>query len=247
MGKEMLREKIKKMVLKIVYCTALFAMVFIPIGTVKANSYVSADVGKKIEQRIESKGKVLIYNTHTSEDYVDTNVVEMAKDLKGKLEKMGYEVTYINKKFDTDYPKAYYKSREALQEILGKESFDMIIDYHRNSLPSKNTVNVDGKDVARLMTVIPKQSINAKEMYKVDKLLSSKINEVGSNVVMKTYDEYNKGINYYNSDLSDKLILVEMGNQNNNKWEIMRLNTYFAQGINNVVTYSKNIVDVCAR
>ena len=39
------------------------------------------------------------------------------------------------------------------------------------------------------------------------------------------------GINDFNSDLGDNIILWESGNNSNNKLEIMRLNTYFASAI----------------
>ena len=42
---------------------------------------------------------------------------------------------------------------------------------------------------------------------------------------------YDYGINDFNSDLGDNIVLWESGNNSNNKLEIMRLNTYFASAI----------------
>ena len=42
---------------------------------------------------------------------------------------------------------------------------------------------------------------------------------------------YNNGINHFNTDLSNNMILFEAGNNNNAKVEVQRLNTYFASSI----------------
>ena len=41
-------------------------------------------------EQVASKGRILIIHTHTQEDYIDSNVVEMGQDLADKLNKKGY-------------------------------------------------------------------------------------------------------------------------------------------------------------
>ena len=49
---------------------------------------------------------------------------------------------------------------------------------------------------------------------------------------------YEAGINRFNTDLSKNIVLLEAGDVNNNKLEVMRLNTYMSASIDTYL--SKN-------
>ena len=187
-----------------------------------------SSITRVIEQQ-QVKGKILIYHTHTLEDYVDSNVVEMGRDLKAKLEKKGYIVDHVEDNFSVDYDNAYNSSREYLQSVnLGE--YDLIIDYHRNSPTLNNVVEINGNNVARGMFVLDKWSPNFQQ------------GEFDSNGIVKYMDRFNEnimrcnfyyqgGINSFNTDLSENIVLLEAGDVNNDKLEVMRLNTYMASAI----------------
>ena len=154
-------------------------------------------ISRVVEQK-QTKGRVLIYHTHTLEDYVDSNVVEMGRDLKAKLEKKGYIVDHVEDNFSVDYDNAYNSSREYLQSVnLGE--YDLIIDYHRNSPTLNNVVEINGNNVARGMFVLDKWSPNFQQ------------GEFDSNGIVKYMDRFNEnimrcnfyyqgGINSFNTD-----------------------------------------------
>ena len=183
----------------------------------------------RVVNQEQTKGKVLIYHTHTLEEYTDSNVVEMGNDLKIKLEKKGYVVDHVEDNFSIDYNNAYNSSREYLQSVnLGE--YDLIIDYHRNSPTLNNVVEINGNNVARGMFVLDKWSPNFQQ------------GEFDSNGIVKYMDRFNEnimrcnfyyqgGINSFNTDLSENIVLLEAGDVNNDKLEVMRLNTYMASAI----------------
>ena len=187
-----------------------------------------SSITRVVEQQ-QVKGKILNYHTHTLEDYVDSNVVEMGRDLKAKLEKKGYVVDHVEDNFSVDYNNAYNSSREYLQSVnLGE--YDLIIDYHRNSPTLNNVVEINGNNVARGMFVLDKWSPNFQQ------------GEFDSNGIVKYMDRFNEnimrcnfyyqgGINSFNTDLSENIVLLEAGDANNDKLEVMRLNTYMASAI----------------
>ena len=187
-----------------------------------------SSISRVVEQK-QTKGSVLIYHTHTLEEYTDSNVVEMGNDLKIKLEKKGYVVDHVEDNFSVDYNNAYNSSREYLQSVnLGE--YDLIIDYHRNSPTLNNVVEINGNNVARGMFVLDKWSPNFQQ------------GEFDSNGIVKYMDRFNEnimrcnfyyqgGINSFNTDLSENIVLLEAGDVNNDKLEVMRLNTYMSSAI----------------
>lgn len=194
-----------------------------------------SSITRVVEQQ-QVKGKILIYHTHTLEDYVDSNVVEMGADLKAKLEKKGYIVDHVEDNFSVDYNNAYNSSREYLQSInLGE--YDLIIDYHRNSPTLNNTVKVKDVDVARGMFVLDKWSPNFEEGQVATNGIVSQMDKFNGNIMRYNF-YYEGGINGFNTDLSKNIVLLEAGDANNNKLEVMRLNTYMSASIDTYL--SKN-------
>ena len=195
-----------------------------------------SSISRVVEQK-QTKGKILIYHTHTLEDYVDSNVVEMGRDLKAKLEKKGYVVDHVEDNFSIDYNNAYNSSREYLQSInLGE--YDLIIDYHRNSPTLNNTVKVKDVDVARGMFVLDKWSPNFEDGERATNGIVSQMDKFNGNIMRYNF-YYEGGINNgFNTDLSNNIVLLEAGDVNNDKLEVMRLNTYMSASIDTYL--SKN-------
>ena len=71
----------------------------------------------KKEQK-KSLGKILIYHTHTLEEYADgTTVIDAGNDLAEKLNNLGFEVDNVVDNFSVDYNNAYASSRNYLSNI----------------------------------------------------------------------------------------------------------------------------------
>ena len=194
-----------------------------------------SSISRVVEQK-QTKGRVVIYHTHTLEEYTDSNVVEMGNDLKIKLEKKGYIVDHVEDNFSIDYNNAYNSSREYLQSInLGE--YDLIIDYHRNSPTLNNTVKVKDVDVARGMFILDKWSPNFEEGQAITNGIVSQMDKFNGNIMRYNF-YYEGGINGFNTDLSKNIVLLEAGDVNNDKLEVMRLNTYMSASIDTYL--SKN-------
>lgn len=178
-----------------------------------------------------SKGRILIYHTHTREDYVDSNVVELGEDLAIKLEKKGYVVDHVVEDMERNgYNESYNTSRAYLKGV-DLSQYSLVIDMHRDSIPYANTVNVNGVECARGMFVFSKNSSG----YEASQIKSNGVEKYMDKFnqgLMRDGWYYNNGINHFNTDLSDNMVLFEAGNNSNTKVEVQRLNTYFASSIN---------------
>ena len=177
-----------------------------------------------------SKGRILIYHTHTHEDYKDSDVVELGEDLAVKLESKGYIVEHVVEDMERNgYNESYNTSRAYLKSI-DLSQYSLVIDMHRDSIPYANTVNVNGVECARGMFVFSKNSSG----YEASQIKSNgvgKYMDKFNQSLMRDGWYYNNGINHFNTDLSDNMVLFEAGNNSNTKVEVQRLNTYFASSI----------------
>ena len=128
---------------------------------------------------------------------------------------------------ENDKPKVVNLKKEGVNIM---RAYDLIIDYHRNSPTLNNVVEINGNNVARGMFVLDKWSPNFQQ------------GEFDSNGIVKYMDRFNEnimrcnfyyqgGINSFNTDLSENIVLLEAGDVNNDKLEVMRLNTYMASAI----------------
>ena len=128
------------------------------------------------------------------------------------------------------YNESYNTSRAYLKSI-DLSQYSLVIDMHRDSIPYANTVNVNGVECARGMFVFCKNSSG----YEASQIKSNgvgKYMDKFNQSLMRDGWYYNNGINHFNTDLSDNMVLFEAGNNSNTKVEVQRLNTYFASSIN---------------
>ena len=221
----MIRKKLFSIIKKVIVGLVLVFTLVTPFYSLKAYTVPTYQI--KESSIVYKKQQVLIYSTHSEEEYKDGyTIIEAGEDLAKKLEDKGYEVTHIKENFSKDYNKAYASSREYLKG-LNLEEYSLIIDYHRNSLESANTANVWNVDSARAMMVYSKESINYESCKSWGNAIADNLED---GIYMRDY-EYNHGINNFNSDLSSKSLLIEAGNDKNSEVEVMRLNTHIAIAI----------------
>lgn len=182
---------------------------------------------KKIDP---SKPLILIYHTHTTENYnpnglkdqnfthnFDQNICKVGENLKNELETK-YGIATIHDTTVHDVPKrggAYTKSRPTIQSYLKKyPGLKIIIDLHRDGDVSreKETAIISNKRYARVMFVAgTKFKSKDKNLKLVDKL-----NDTFSSM----YPGFCRGIDYrknsiFNQDLSGNMVLIEVGSNEN--------------------------------
>lgn len=203
-----------------------------PCISVYAEEYISRyELSQSQINYSDTQKNILVYHSHTLEDYTNSNIVEAGDNLSNKLIDLGYNVVHIRDNFSENYDLAYDMSREYLQGIeLSK--FDLVVDMHRDALNSSNTTTINDKEVAKAMMVYSQTSGNYESIKSIGNEIGAPLDELG---ILRKDWEYENGINKFNQDLGDKNLLIELGNNSNDKWEIFRLNTYLAKAIDKYI------------
>ena len=179
----------------------------------------------KKEQK-KSLGKILIYHTHTLEEYSDgTTVVDAGNDLAEKLNDLGFEVDNVVDNFSVDYNNAYASSRNYLSNI-DLTQYKLVIDLHRDAAGSKIIRQLEDGDYTVVKFVFSTSNKNYTEQQNLANKISANLQDI--------YDEdftYEKGILNFNQDLSNNIVLIENGFNTNTINEVKNSNTKIANAI----------------
>ena len=179
----------------------------------------------KKEQK-KSLGKILIYHTHTLEEYADgTTVIDAGNDLAEKLNDLGFEVDNVVDNFSVDYNNAYASSRNYLSNI-DLTQYKLIIDLHRDAAGSKIIRQLEDGDYTVVKFVFSTSNKNYIEQQNLANKISANLQDI--------YDEdftYDKGILNFNQDLSNNIVLIENGFNTNTINEVKNSNTKIANAI----------------
>lgn len=179
----------------------------------------------KKEQK-KSLGKILIYHTHTLEEYADgTTVIDAGNDLAEKLNNLGFEVDNVVDNFSVDYNNAYTSSRNYLSNI-DLTQYKLVIDLHRDAAGSKIVKQLEDGDYTVVKFVFSTSNKNYTEQQNLANKISANLQDI--------YDEdftYEKGILNFNQDLSNNIVLIENGFNTNTIDEVKNSNTKIANAI----------------
>lgn len=179
----------------------------------------------KKEQK-KSLGKILIYHTHTLEEYADgTTVIDAGNDLAEKLNNLGFEVDNVVDNFSVDYNNAYASSRNYLSNI-DLTQYKLVIDLHRDAAGSKIVKQLEDGDYTVVKFVFSTSNKNYPEQQNLANKISANLQDI--------YDEdftYEKGILNFNQDLSNNIVLIENGFNTNTIDEVKNSNTKIANAI----------------
>jgi len=172
---------------------------------------------------------IYIFNSHPKEEYsnVSLEVSGIAPDvimasylLKEKLEGLFLnpiveETNFYDYMVDNNLngTNAYVIARPFVEEKLNTNNFDLIIDVHRDSInKEKSTIEINGKNYAKILFVVGNSNKNYKENLKLANLLN--------NLIPEEYKKISRGVYLkpdciFNQDLSSKMILLEIGGYQN--------------------------------
>lgn len=194
-----------------------------------------------------SKPEVLIFHTHTTENYAeagqdttesDFNVVGVGDVLSKELEE-GYGISVIHDKTNhsVSYNDSYARSNETLKKYLNEYGdFKLIIDLHRDGVDSAKadqlkdiyTVNINDQNLAKMMFVTGQNS----ERYAANKALVDELyntaNTLFPGIIRDTY-EYPIAATSINYSLSDNFVLIEVGSNVNTAQEAKLTSKYIAR------------------
>lgn len=184
------------------------------------------------EEEDEAKPKtyqVAVYHTHNAETYIpyhgkskvegeNGGVGMVAAEMAGVLEKEGIYVVHDLTIHDyPDFPTSYIKSEATARRLVEENSsLKVLIDLHRDAgLPNKETANVEGQDVARVLLIIGNGERLAnphwRENYALAQLIAHRLEEKYPGVL--------KGVRLkegrFNQHVSPGAILIEVGSDKN--------------------------------
>lgn len=206
---------------------------------------------EKSEEKIVTTGKplVIIYHTHSSESYMpykESNyhreaekgtVRDVGNVLESTLEKKGINVIHDKTLHDRpSYNESYNRSLETITALRSKyPTADYVIDLHRDAAPASASegkfLEIDGKRVAKFSLVVGKQNENYIELYGFAKKVSEKAGSMysgfGGAIIEQNYK--------YNEYVSDKSLLLEIGNNKNTIEESRLCGAYFAEVLAEII------------
>ena len=197
---------------------------------------------------------VFIYQSHNQEAYnvkssneayhETDNVTMVGKQLSKALE--GKNIFAIHD--DTDifavleernltFNDSYNVSREKLQEILKKHtSIEMVLDIHRDSQERKfTTVNINGKDYAKIGLVVSKSSGHYEENREFANNLHQKLEKLYPGISRGVIVKGENPRNTYNQEIQKQSVLLDIGGIENTIEEAFRATDALAEAIKEIV------------
>lgn len=189
---------------------------------------------------INDKFNIVLFHTHGTEAFLPHeegnyrtqderyNVMGVGTKIAANLQ--GYGINVIHLKNYNDYPdynKSYFKSREAVTEVLSSSKKNLIIDLHRDGaeensnyeqiLAREKTVTINDKTAATCTLVIGDKNDNTEALKENAQLFFDMANE--------KYPGLFRGVivrpgAYFNQYLSDNAMLLEIGSNLNHIDEV---------------------------
>jgi stage II sporulation protein P len=201
------------------------------------------------KQKLDNnKPVVLIFHSHTTEAYNPNQIKDKnfsPNNLNLTVSKVGdmleyeledkYGISAIHNSTIHDLPTrlgAYVKARPTVQYYLKKyPSLKLIIDLHRDAgvKRSTETAIINKEKYARVMFVAGTQFKNSKNYNTTTQTLYNEFEYLYPGFARKT--DYKSSKNTYNQDLSSKMILLEVGSNENSLDEALNSTSIIANVI----------------
>lgn len=199
-----------------------------------------SETNKKIETKKENP-TIYIYNTHQTEEYkptsyleysVNPNVLMASYILEEQLSKKGHvvlveeeSVSKLRTTLGLNYAGSYKVIRSMMENAKkNNPTLKYYIDLHRDSLTrDKTTLTVDSKSYAKILFIVGLENSNYQENLdftnKISDLLNQKVKGLSKGIYKKEGPLVN-GV--YNQDFSNRVILIELGGNENTIDEVYR-------------------------
>jgi len=180
---------------------------------------------------IVERPSVYIYNSHQTESYSDynTTVLDAAFIMQSEFDKYNVDVSIEEGDItdflltnNMDYNYSYVASRYFIENNIYNNNYDLIIDLHRDAIShDASIININDRICSKILFVVGKNHDNYQENLNLANRLNDLINQKYPNlsrgVILKSGPNVN---GLYNQDLSNKMILLELGGNNNSTEEI---------------------------
>ena len=196
----------------------------------------------------ELKPKIYLYNTHQTEEYQTSELLEFTIKptvminnyiLEDIFNRNGYQTIVEERSIkemlnnnNWKYSSSYKASRIYLEDTYKlNPSLEYFIDLHRDSLPhSKTHISIDGKDYAKILFLIGLENPNYEKNLLLTEKINNKLNEYYPGLSKGILKKGGEGVNgIYNQDFNENVILVEMGGYENTTTEVLNSSLAFAK------------------
>ena len=211
------------------------------------------ETNKKIETKKENP-TIYIYNTHQTEEYKSTSFLEYSVNpnvlmasyiLEEQLSNKGNvvlveeeSVSKLRTTLGLNYAGSYKVTRSMMENAKkNNPTLKYYIDLHRDSLThDKTTLTVDGKSYAKILFIVGLENSNYQENLdftnKISDLLNQKVKGLSKGIYKKKGPLVN-GV--YNQDFSNRVILIELGGNENTIDEVYRSLIVLGEVIDEVI------------
>ena len=196
----------------------------------------------------EIKPLIYLYNTHQTEEYKTTELLEFTINptvminnyiLEDIFNKNNYKtiveersIKHILNSNNWKYSSSYKASRILLEDTYkNNPTLKYFIDLHRDSLSHNKThINIDGKDYAKILFLIGTDNQNYQKNLILTEKINNKLNEYYPGLSKGILKKGGEGVNgIYNQDFNENVILVEMGGYENTTTEVLNSSLAFAK------------------
>ncbi len=212
----------------------------------KVNPIENED-NREDEKMVPKEKRVFIYFSHTRESYLPllkgvtdpnaashskVNVTLVGDKLKSALEERGVgtevdktDVYALLQKKNLNYASSYTESRKIVEEAVAqRKGSHYYIDVHRDSQRKKvTTININGKDYAKVCFIIGGENPNYEKNLKLAKEIHKRISDKYPGLSRGVFEKRGASTNgKFNQDLSENAMLVEAGGVDNTMEELSR-------------------------
>lgn len=212
-----MKKKYKNIIIAIVFLVLVSAIGYIgsnmhkksikAISKDKNNEKISIKQDKKNNVPKSSLlSEIVIYNSHSDEAYSSgMKVTDVSATISDKLIKEGLKSSIMKCNKPKDYDKSYDVIRDAIRKNIKNYSDKILLDVQR-----ERDDNPKSDKKKMILFILANGNPHYKENKKFVDVLMKKL-EKSKKVKVGIY-EYHKGMSYFNQDLSDKSVLIELGN-----------------------------------
>ncbi|MDI2588176.1 stage II sporulation protein P [Psychrobacillus sp. NEAU-3TGS] len=213
----------------------------------------AAQLEKKpvVQEVVVEPKQAFVYFTHSQEAYQPilaaqgekiaiyhpiNNITTFQDQINAQFAFHQLETTFLenyNKKEMDDYNSI----RPLVQQAIGQNNYDIILDIHRDSARAKVTTLKSGEaSYAKFIFVIGREHPNYRWNEQLAQNLSNQLNKLVPGISRGILPKEGKGVDgVYNQDLSKNLLNVELGGIDNSEEEINRSIAILAKALSNML------------
>ena len=219
-------------------------------------AYAAQLESKPIVKEIIEPKKALVYFTHAQEAFLPilatkgekVSVYHPNDNITSFEEQITSQFAFhrVETKFLDHQPKEmddYNTIRPYVQDALAHNSYDIVLDIHRDSAKANVTRLKVGEDsYAKFIFVIGREHPNYRYNEQLAQSLSNELNKLVPGISRGVLPKEGKGVDgIYNQDLSKNLLNVELGGIENTEQEINRSIAILAKAISNMLNEDVSI------